>query len=162
MGRLRAFGWNSGWGGNFPKSALPVVTAPAAAVLGDGANRLSVGVFFPDTDYDNGPLFKCFGLHHHSLQVRILESSILGDLQPTTSPPISVPLPGGSGWNPTQQRQGRRHALQGLIFHPWGSLQPSLHPSLSPTPQACFSAAPAPDQALCFALGSLPTVWPNG
>ena len=119
-------------------------------------------MFFPDTDYDNGPLFKCFGLHHHSLQVRILESSILGDLQPTTSPPISVPLPDGSGWNPTQQRQGRRHALQGLIFHPWGSLQPSLHPSLSPTPQACFSAAPGPDQALCFALGSLCTVWPNG
>ena len=38
-GRLRAFGWNNGWGGNFPKSELPVVTAPAAAVLDDGANR---------------------------------------------------------------------------------------------------------------------------
>ena len=51
--------------------------------------------------------------------------------------------------------EGRRCALQGLIFHPWGSLQPSLHPSLSLTPWACLSAVPAPDQALCFALGSL-------
>lgn len=37
LGRLRAFGWNNGWGGNFPKSELPVVIASAAAVLGDEA-----------------------------------------------------------------------------------------------------------------------------
>lgn len=89
------------WVESLPKSELLVVTVLAADVLDNGTNGLSVGVFFLDTDSDNGPPFKCYGLHHHSLHISILESSILGDLQPTISPPTSAQLLLGFGWNPT-------------------------------------------------------------
>ena len=89
------------WVETLPKSELLVVTIPAAAVLDNSTKGLSVGVFFLDTDYDDGPLFKCFGLHHHFSHISILESSIFGDLLPTTSPLISAQLLLGLGWNPT-------------------------------------------------------------
>lgn len=98
-------------------------------------------MFFPDTDDDNGPLFKWFGLHHHSLHISILESSIQGDLQPT-SPPISVQLPCGLGWNPTQQRQGRRRFTRANFV---------LAAPFSPPLWTCLSAAPAPD-LLCLGV----------
>lgn len=62
--KLRTFRWNSGWGGNSPKSELLVVIAPAATLLDSGANGMSVGVFFLHNDYDNGLLFQHFGLYN--------------------------------------------------------------------------------------------------
>lgn len=62
--KLRTFRWNSGWGGNSPKSELLVVIAPAATILDSGANGMSVGVFFLHNDYDNGLLFQHFGLYN--------------------------------------------------------------------------------------------------
>lgn len=68
------------WVESLPKSELLVVTVSVAAALDNGTKGLSVGVFFLDNNSDNGPPFKCFELHHHSLHISILESSILGDL----------------------------------------------------------------------------------
>lgn len=68
------------WGESLPKSELLVVTVPVAAVLDNGTKGPSVGVFFLETDYNNGPLFKYFGLHHHSLHINILKSSVIDDL----------------------------------------------------------------------------------
>lgn len=62
--KLRTFRWNSGWGGNSPKSELLVVIVPAATILDSGANGMSVGVFFLHNDYDNGLLFQHFGLYN--------------------------------------------------------------------------------------------------
>ena len=59
--RLRTFRWDSGWGGNSPKSELLVVIAPAATILDSGANGMNVGTFLLHNDYDNGLLFQHFG-----------------------------------------------------------------------------------------------------
>jgi hypothetical protein len=97
--RLRPFGETMGWVETLPKSELPAVSASAAAVLDNGMEGLSVGVIFLDTDYDNDPLLKHFGLHHYSLCISILESSIFGVLQLTINPPISAQFPLGLGWS---------------------------------------------------------------
>ena len=57
--RLRTFRWDSGCGGNSPKSELLVVIAPAATILDSGANGMNVAAFLLHND--NGLLFQHFG-----------------------------------------------------------------------------------------------------
>lgn len=62
-----------------PKSELLAVNVPAAAVLDNGTERLSVGEFFLDPDYVKGLFLNVLDFIIMLLHISILESSIFGD-----------------------------------------------------------------------------------